>query len=322
MHRQPLEYVRSILRLLRDAFDAYLRDDIPRLGAALAYYSVFSIGPLLLIVISITGFVLGPEAATGQIQQALDAIFGSEGAKTIQDIVQHAARPKAGVVASIIGVLTFGLAATGVFVELKHALNVVWGADDVKGGGARAFLRDRVLSFTLMLVIGFLSMVSLVASALVTAAARLLVVGEHAPVLVRIADLGISLTVFTVLIAAIFKLLPDTRIAWRDVWIGAAVTTGFFLVGRLALGATIGNTSSDVYGAARSLVLLLAWTYYCAQIFLIGAAITFAYAQRYGSRSGKLAPDEAPVDLSKPAPRPKPAPPEKPTPPTIAPAHA
>ena len=305
--------LRAAWQLARDSFTLYQKDDIPRLGAALSYYTVFSIGPLLLVVISVTGFFFGRAAATGRVFSELQGLLGERGAAAVQGIVENADKPKAGLIASVIGMLTFLLAATGAFVELKHALNVVWGAVDKAPSGLKGFVRDRLLSFTMVLVIGFLLMVSLIASASLTVAADWVLVKEQTAILLQIANLLLSLTIFSLLMAAIFKFLPDTHIAWKDVWVGALVTTVLFLIGRYALSATIVKSSDwEVYGAAGSLVLVLVWTYYCAQIFLLGAAVTYSYAQRFGSRKDEPTPDRTAPKVPAGVPATPPAPPAAP----------
>lgn len=297
---------------LRQSVSVWSKGDVPALGASIAFYTLFSIGPLFLLIIAIAGFVFGPEAASGKVFNELNGLLGQGGAKAVQEIVESSDKPRQGALASIAGVVMFVFAVTGVFAQLKDALNVVWQADkdevaQKRGKGALAFVRTRILSFAIVLVIGFLMMVSLLGSSLINAASERILADDRLAFLAEAANIGLSFIVFTVLAAAIFKFLPDVKIPWRDVWLGAATTTILFLVGRTALAVYLGRESTqNVYGAASSLVLVLLWVYYCSQIFLMGAAITFVYAQRHGSRrpltSGARAATHSAAPVSRSAP--------------------
>jgi membrane protein len=299
--REPFDFVKQTVKVWGEG-------DVPALGASIAFYTLFSIGPLILIVIAIAGFVFGADAAQGKVFAELNGMLGSGGAKAVQDIVESSNRPKTGTLASIAGVVMFVFAATGAFAQIKAALNKVWQAKESDASGVKNFLKTRIFSFAIVLIIGFLMMVSLIGSSLINVVSERILADDRLAFLAEAANIGLSLVIFTALCAAIFKFLPDVKIPWRDVWLGAAITTVLFIAGRTGLAAYLGRESTtNVYGAASSLVLVLLWVYYCSQIFLLGAAITFVYAQRHGSRSAletgaPLAPDTARRGSRSPAP--------------------
>jgi membrane protein len=273
--------------LLKEAGQSWLDDNAPRLGAALAYYAVFSLAPLLLIAIFIAGLIFGRGPAQDQIIGQLQGFVGEEGGKAIRSMLDHATQPGAGLVGSLlsIGMLLFG--SIGLFTELQDALNTIWG---VRPKTSRGFwgiwsiVRTRLLSFTMVLVLAFLLLVLLIVSAILTASADL--IGEwRVGVVGLLVNEVISLVVITVLFAMVFRFLPDAKIAWRDVWLGAVITAVLFGVGKFLLGLYLGHsTIGSAYGAAGSLAVLLVWLYYSGQIFIFGAEFTKVYANRYGSR--------------------------------------
>ncbi len=300
---------KEILDLLKEAAAEWSDDNAARLGAALAYYSIFSLAPLLIIVVAVISAVWAGQSADLQarIVEELQRLIGPEGATAVEGMLQNASRPGAGsTLAAVLGVVALIFGATGVFVQLQGALNTVWDVRPKPGGGLTNFARTRLLSFGMILGVGFLLLVFLIVSAIVSAIgsfaqARATAFGEvigdfwFAEVLAgfspglqflfRVLDIVISLGVITLLFALIYRVLPDVKIAWRDVWFGAAVTAGLFVLGKILLGLYLGNTSAaSAYGAAGSLVLLLLWIYYSAQIFFFGAELTQVWAKRYGSR--------------------------------------
>ncbi|HJQ83928.1 MAG TPA: YihY/virulence factor BrkB family protein [Candidatus Binatia bacterium] len=281
-----MRWLRMGWGLVREAFGDWSEDKAPRLGAALAYYTVFSIAPLLLIVIAIAGMVFGPEAARGQIVAQLETLIGPDAARAVQEMLANAQRPSAGIVATVVGVVTLLLGASGVFGQLQDALNTVWEVEPKPGRGIMGIVRDRFLSLTMVLGTGFLLLVSLVLSAVVASAGEVLRgLGPGLEAVGHVVELVISFGVVTLLFAGIFKYLPDVQIAWRDVWIGAVVTAFLFVVGKVAIGLYLGHASiASAYGAAGSLVVLLVWVYYSAQILLFGAELTQVYANRSGKR--------------------------------------
>lgn len=282
--------IKQIWSLIKTTFSSWIDDYAPSMGAALAYYTVFSIAPLLLIVISIAGLIFGMEAARGEIFGQLRGLMGEEGAAAIQGLLESVSQPEQGVIGTIIGVVLLLIGATTVFGELQDDLDRIWRAPErEKGGGLWSLLRSRLLSFGMILGIGFLLMVSLVFSAALAALGKWWgpLFGEW-EVLLHAFNLIISFALVTAVFAMIYKIMPRVSIAWRDVWIGAAVTALLFVIGKFLIGLYIGKTGvASGFGAAGSLVIVLVWVYYSAQIFLLGAEFTWAYAHEHGSRKGQ-----------------------------------
>ena len=290
---------KEILPILKKTASDWMEDQAPTLGAALAYYTVFSLAPLLIIAIAIAGLVLGQEAAQGQIFEQLRGLLGEESGKAMEDMVQSAsAKPATGVVATLIGVVTLLFGASGVFGQLQTSLNTIWEVQPKPGRGVLGILRDRILSFGFILVIGFLLLVSLLLTAGIALVAKWF--GGMFPgmeTLAHIVNFVLSLALITLLFATIFKFLPDAKIAWHDVWIGAFLTAVLFTVGKFALGLYLGKSAvSSSYGAAGSLIVLLLWVYYSSQILFFGAEFTQVYANRFGSR---VAPAENAIAVDK-----------------------
>jgi membrane protein len=272
--------------LLKATAFEWLDDQAPTLGAALAYYTVFSLAPLLIISIALAGLVFGAEAAQGQIFDQLRGLLGEASGKAMQEIVQSAsAEPKTGVVATVIGVVTLLFGASGVFGQLQASLNIIWGVQPKPGRGILGIIRDRSLSFGFILVVGFLLLVSLLLTAGIAFVGKqfgAMVPGMEA--LIQILNSILSLAVITLLFGMMFKILPDANIAWRDVWIGAFITALLFTLGKFALGFYLGRSGiASSYGAAGSLIVLLLWVYYSSQIVFFGAEFTQVYANRFGS---------------------------------------
>lgn len=288
---------RDLFQLLKDSLSAWSEDKASRLAAALSYYTVFSIAPLLVIVIVVAGRVLGEEAVRGEIVAQIGDAVGQDTAEFIQTLIANASEPSSGVIATVIGVITLLLGATGVFGQLQGALDTIWRVEPAPGRGILGAISDRFLDFAMVLGIGFLLVVALVASTAISAASTFL--GEELPIpagWLSLLDFALSFVVITVLFAFIFKVLPRVSIAWRDVWLGAAVTSVLFNVGKLLIGWYLGTSGAgSAFGAAGSLIVLLLWVYYSAQIFLLGAEFTKVYANRYGSR---LLPEEGAVAYS------------------------
>jgi len=256
--------------LLKAAFTRFSAHKAPRLGAALAYYTIFSIAPLLLIAIAIAGMVFGREAAQGEILGQLRGVLGPNAAGAIQEMVISAAKPKSSTIATIIGIVTLFFGAGGVLTQLKDALNTIWDVGPKKSGGIMSAVREKFLSMAMVLGVGFLLLVSLVFDAVIAALGK---------ALWQSVQLIISFGVVTVLFAMIFRFLPDAKVAWRDVWIGSAVTAILFVVGKFALGIYLGKAAvGSSYGAAGSLIVLLVWVYWSAQILLFGGELTHLYA--------------------------------------------
>ncbi len=272
-------------KLIKDTATEWSEDNVPLLAAALAYYTVFSLAPLLLIAIAIAGFFFGEEAARGEIIGQIQGLVGREGAQAIQAMIQNANRPgSGGTIATIIGVIVLLFGASGVFGQLQVALNTIWEVKPKPGNGIKSFLQSRFLSFAMVLVIGFLLLVSLVLSAILTAVSHYF--GSLVPGFVIVGQLVnfvISFGVVTVLIAAIYKFLPDVNIPWKNLWVGAGVTAVLFNLGKFLLGLYLGSSSvGSAYGAAGSLVVVLIWVFYSAQILLFGAEFTQVYSKYRG----------------------------------------
>jgi membrane protein len=277
---------KEALSLLKATFFEWLDDQAPMLGAALAYYTVFSLAPLLIITIAIAGLVFGAEAAQGQIFDQLRGLLGDASGKAMEEIVQSAsAEPKTGVVATVIGLVTLLFGASGVFGQLQASLNIIWGVQPKPGRGILGIIRDRILSFGFILVVGFLLLVSLLLTAAIAFVGKqfgAMVPGTEA--LIQLLNAILSLAVITLLFAMMFKILPDANIAWRDVWIGAFITALLFTIGKFALGFYLGRSGvASSYGAAGSLIVLLLWVYYSSQIVFFGAEFAQVYANRFGS---------------------------------------
>lgn len=277
---------RRLLSLARQAFAAFKHDYAASMGAAIAYYTVFSLAPLLVIVIAVAGAVFGREAVTGMIVAQVGGLIGNEGAAFVQSLIRNASDPERGLVAGTVSVAVLVIGATTVFAELQRALDRIWRVPaSAKPSGIWALLRARLLSFGLILGLAFLLMVSLVVSTAVAA------LGEWTQgmlpgwaTLLHVINTLVSLVIATLLFSMIFKLMPSTDIAWRDVWIGSVVTAVLFEVGKLLIGLYLGKSAmTESFAAAGSLVVLLAWVYYAAQIFLLGAEFTKVYADTEGS---------------------------------------
>ena len=278
---------KQLYSLAKKSVDAWIDDYAPSMGAAISYYTVFSIAPLLIIVIAIAGFVWGRDAVQGQIVGQLSGLIGIDGARGIQALIESANKPAQGLIATGISIAVLIVGATTVFAELQSAMDRIWDVPAAqKASGLWGTLRARLLSLGFILGLGFLLAVSLVFSAGVAAFggwATGLFPGWE--VLLQIINMVISFSISTVLFAMIFKLMPQARVSWRDVWIGAVVTAVLFEIGKSLIGLYIGKSSvTSSFAAAGSLVVLLVWVYYSAQIFLLGAEFTWAYAHDYGSR--------------------------------------
>ncbi|CAN7707352.1 YihY/virulence factor BrkB family protein [Variovorax sp. LjRoot178] len=280
---------KQLFDLCRKAVMAWVDDYAPSMGAAISYYTIFSLAPLLVIVIAIAGALFGREAAQGQIVAQVSGLVGREGAVAVESLLRSVDEPGKGLVAGLISMVVLLIGATTVFAELQSALDRIWHVPErEKPSGVWAVLRARLLSFGLILGLAFLLMVSLLVSAALAAFGSWfggLVPGWE--LMLQSLNVLISLGIVTVLFAMIFKLMPTARIAWRDVWIGAGVTAVLFELGKLAIGLYLGKSGvNESFAAAGSLVVLVAWVYYAAQIFLLGAEFTKVYANEHGSVSG------------------------------------
>jgi len=258
-------------------------------GAAIAYYSVFSLGPIIVIAIAVAGLLFGRETVTTEVITSIKGMLGESGAKAIEAMLAGANRPASGVFATILGVGALLFAAIGVVVQLKDALNTVWEVEETQKAGVWQFARNYVLSFAAVLGLGFILLVSLVMSAAAAALGKYGASFMPEGVL-HFANILISFVVVAVLFAMMFKWLPDVSVSWRDVWLGALLTALFFEIGKAAIGFYIGKQGLEsTYGAAASIVVVLIWVYYTSQIVLMGAEITHSYAEHNGSlKLGKI----------------------------------
>ena len=282
----------QLFSLCRKAVNAWIDDFAPSMGASISYYTVFSLAPLLVIVIAIAGAIFGREAVQGEVVAQLQGLIGRDGALAVQGMIQSASEPGKGLVAGGISIVVLLVGATTVFAELQSSLDRIWHVPEAeKPSGVWAILRARVLSFGLILGLVFLLMVSLLVSAGVAAFggwAGGLMPGSE--LLLLALNTVVSVGITTVLFAMIYKLMPTASIAWRDVWVGAVVTAVLFEVGKTLIGLYLGKSGvAETFAAAGSVVVLLAWVYYAAQIFLLGAEFTKVYADEHGSVAGAKA---------------------------------
>lgn len=274
--------------LAKSAVSAWSDDYAPSMGAALSYYTVFSMAPLLLMVISIAALIFGEEAARGQLFGTLESLMGVDGASAVQEMLAAMAKPSRGVTGTAIGIAALVIGATTVFGELQDALDRIWRAPErIKSSGIWGLLRSRLLSFGMVLGIAFLLMVSLVMTAALSALGKWWggFFGNW-EVLLQVVNLAVSLVMTATGFALIYKFMPRVRVQWHDVWWGAAITSLLFSVGKFLIGLYIGKARvASGFGAAGSIAVVFVWVYYSAQIFLLGAEFTWAYSQKFGSRS-------------------------------------
>jgi membrane protein len=290
------------VRTFTAAASAWWADDCLRLGASIAYYTLFAIAPVLLMSIAIAGFVFGAEAVRGEIVGQIDHLIGREGAVAVQGLLEGASKRGAGVLATVIGAITFLFASTGAFLELQVALNTIWRVKPRPGGQLKAFVISRLESFGLVIGIGFLLLVSLTVSAALAALGTWLSsLSPENTTLWTIVNLLISTVVTTLLFAMLFKFLPDVKLKWNNVMTGAAVTAVLFNIGQLVIGWYLGQSSvASSYGAAGSVMVLLLWVYYSCQIVLFGAEFTRVWSARHGSRPKPASFAEKDPDAVKP----------------------
>ena len=280
--------IKKIWLLIKTTVIAWSDDYAPSMGAALAFYTLFSIAPLLLIVLSIMGFVFGAEAARGEIAQQLQNLMGEQSALAVQALLQNANKPSEGILATIVGVLLLLIGATSVFGELQSALDRIWRAPERPPiRSIISFLRSRLLSFGMIFGIGFILMVSLIFNAALSAVSHWwsLQFKEWYIILYSV-NLVFGFVMTTAMFALIYKYIPSVKIRWHEVWLGALITAALFTVGKFLIGLYMTKSAvASGFGAAGSVVALLVWVYYSAQIFLLGAEFTWAYSTLYGSRS-------------------------------------
>jgi len=290
----------DVLSILKQTVSDWQRDKAPRLGAALAFYSVLSIAPLLVIVLAIAGSVFGEDAARGEIVLQMEDMVGRQGAEAIEDLIAHSHQREEGRMAATLGTIILLVGASGVFVELQDSLNTIWKVQAKPGRGIWNIVRERFLSFAMVLGTAFLLIISLVASAALAA------VGKYTSSILQgyegtiaLMEMGISLVILTILFGLIFKIVPDVHIGWRDTLLGAIVTALLFTLGKYLLALYLGRSSiASSYGAAGSLVVLVVWIYYSAQILYFGAELTQAFTHHFKPRVPlKENAEEVPTDV-------------------------
>ena len=274
----------AIPQMFKSALIAWWDDDALRLGASLAYYTLFAIAPILLVATAIAGLAFGAEAVRGEVVGQLDHLIGREGARAVQSLLEGASQRRSGILATVVGSITFVVAATGAFLELQGALNTIWRVKARVGSNVAAFLLDRVRSFGLVVAIGFLLLVSLaVTAALAALNGWLSRFAPSVPLVWSGLSMLVSLVVTTGLFAMLFRFLPDVRLRWQDVTTGAFITAVLFTIGQQIIGLYLGQSSmASSYGAAGSVMILLLWVSCSCQILLFGAEFTRVYAQRHG----------------------------------------
>lgn len=289
-----------VIRVLKETAQGWDEDNVSRLAASLAYYTLLSIAPIIILTVAVAGLAFGQDAAREHIGGELASVVGGGADTAVKAIAKNAQSPGSGVLSVIVGIVVALFGASGVFGELQGALNTVWEVAPKPGRGVWGLVKDRFFSFTLVLGVAFLLLVSLIVSAALTWLGQMF---AHAlpggSALWSVLNFTISLVVITALFAAMFKVVPDAKVSWRDVWVGAAVTALLFTLGKFLLGLYLGSAGvSSAYGAAGSIVALVIWVYYSSQVLLIGAEFTEVYARLFGK---KIVPDEKAVPLERSA---------------------
>jgi len=272
---------------LRLSYSAWNDHDAPKSGAALAFYTMLSLAPLLILIVAIVGLAFGEKAAESQIANQVRDMVGEEGAKAIQTLIVNARKPSSGVIATVIGLITLLFGASSVFGELRSTLNKIWKAEASNAASIWLIVKERLFSFGMVFAIGFLLLVSLTISAALAAAGKFFSdLLPIAPFVLGIIYFLFSFAAITILFALIYKFVPAAKVAWRDVWVGAIATAFLFTLGKTLIGLYLGKAGiGSAYGAAGSLIVVIVWVYYSAQIFFFGAEFTYAYAHTIGSRS-------------------------------------
>jgi len=280
-----MKKIRTVFTLLKNATLAFSNDNAFKLSASLSYYTIFALGPLLIIVISLSAIVYGKEVVEGRLVQQLSGLIGNDAALQIQNILSNAQQTHASTVGAIVGFIVLFIGATGVFTEIQGSINFIWSVRAKPKKGWLKYLLNRLISFSLVVGLGFLLLVSLIVNALLTLLSETLTKKfPHFPVgLFNLVNSLIILAVITCLFTVIYKVLPDAIIAWKDAWIGSIFTAALFLLGKFLIGYYLGKSNLGVsYGTAASVIILLAWVYYSAMILYYGAEFTKMYALHSG----------------------------------------
>lgn len=291
--------IKNIPKLIARAYSEMIDDKAFKMAAALSYYAVFSLGPLLIIAIAIAGFIFGEEASKGVIFYEMKNLIGPDGAAVIETIIKGASNTSTGIFASALSVILLILGSVGVFIELQESLNIIWGVEPKPGRGIWGFVKTRLVSFSMVVATGFLLMVSLIINSAITLFNTFM--SDKFPVLLPAAFILNNLASFiviTILFALIYKVLPDVIISWKYIWFGSVLTSLLFVTGKYLIGLYLGSSSfSSTYGAAASLVVLFAWIYYSGLILFFGAEITQLYRKEYNK--SRIRPDRDAVNIPK-----------------------
>jgi len=276
-------------RLLKVAFEEWWNDRAMSLGASIAFFTVFSMAPMLLAAIAVAGLAFGRDAAQGAIVSELGGMIGTKEASTLEAMIASASNVGSGIIGTTIGIITFLLLVTGAVIELQDDLNIIWKAKPPQSSGILNFLRTRLISFALVLGIGFLLLVSLLIDAGLSAVSAYIEPNfSGATAILRFLNSLVAFAIAVLLFAMIFKLLPNVDITWNDVWIGSLVTALLFTIGKFLIGYYLGKSNiASSYGAAASVITILLWIYYSSLILLFGAEFTKVYVERHGSRSAE-----------------------------------
>ncbi len=298
-YKRPPLNIQTLVFMLKETWREWQDDRVPLLGAALAFYSMLSVGPLLLIVISIAGAAFGNDNASSYIMAEVRRLIGDQGAAAIAAILANSHNPTSNYIATWIGIVTLLVSATGFFAQLQDALNAIWNIEGKVKADIKWFIKKRLLSFAMILGIGFLLLVALVISAALSIVSHYFS-GFLPTLLMHGMNLFVSFVVVTVLFAMIFKILPDVHIRWRDVWFGAAITALLFSFGKFLIGVYLGHSAfASTYGAAGSLIVVLVWIYYSTQIFFLGAEFTQVYTRYMGRQIVLKRGRRLPVNIAK-----------------------
>lgn len=277
---------KGIWILLKDSFGSFMDDKVPKLGASLAYFTLFSVGPMLLVIIFVAGLLLGRQAIEGSLRDQIQALVGDDAAEQVQQLIASAATSEQGTIAAVIGIITLVISASSVFAEMQDSINEIWHVKLKPKQGWQLMLKNRMLAFGIVASMGFLLIVSMAAAAIIESLGQHLekiIPGVSVSILFAVSH-AFTFVISTVLFAVIFKILPAARIKWADVWPGAVATVLLFMAGRFAISLYISQSDfGDTYGAAGSLVVVLVWIYYSSLIFYFGVEFTKAYAKRFGS---------------------------------------
>ncbi len=278
-----------------ESFKEWSKDNASELAAAIAYYTIFSIAPLLVIAIAIAGYFFSRSTAQNQLLSQVSGVVGPQTAGFLITLMQNTNRTSNGIIPTIISIIVLLLGASGIFLQIQYALNKIWDVPQTKGGGIMRTLKQRLNSFLMVLGIGFLFLLFLLLSAAVSILTNYINISPQNKALPQIINLAVLFILMTILFAMVYRFVPDKEISWKDVWLGASVTSLLFVLGRYAIGLylTISKTGA-AYGAAGSLIVLLIWIYYSAQIFLLGAEFTQVFARKYGSHKEPTPTKEAP----------------------------